>query len=114
MKTKTFHKSTREEVMKMLELRKEGKSVPDIAEILHRDRTTIIYWFDKIGPNNIFVERCKPKEVISEQTKEPEIGKDRCKVCLKEKKDERYRKTDYCGLKCWHEENNKTRQTFYW
>jgi len=117
MSHRTFNKSTRKDVEEMMILLKSGMRLSDIAKTLKRDRATIIYWRNKIGLNNIFVENLEPKEVVIEMGKKEEPKVDLtncCKVCRGEKKDKRFALTDYCGLNCWHKENKREEQNLYW
>jgi hypothetical protein len=113
-----FKKSNREDILKMLELKKQGLSSAEIGKQMHKDHSSILYWFRKIGPNNIFVDNFEPRCAIInlEICKKPELKIDLnncCKVC-KKKKDKKWKQTDYCGLMCWHEENKKPQQNLYW
>ena len=104
---------------------KEGCSSSVIGKHLRKDRSTIYYWFSKMG----FPGRHKRKNIKREKTKKVEIieGKeterekelavlreehfinkqeeeilrpDCCLICHKEK-DFKWRLTDYCGIECW-------------
>ncbi len=111
-----FKKSTKEDVLKMLELKKQGLCLEDIARAVKKNHTSVLYWFRKIGPNNIFVDNFEPKNVIikvDKKEKSPPDYSNCCKVCRAKKKNKRWRNTDYCGLMCWHEENKKLKSNFY-
>lgn len=93
-----FSKSTKEDVLKMLEMRRAGKSTNEIGEVLKKNHTSILYWIHKIAKNNGSVDNFFLKNaiinVVKKEKKEIVLGIDCCKVCRGKKKDKRFKMTD--------------------
>jgi len=110
-----FKKSTKENVIKIIELLREGKSTAEVGRIMKIDHTSVIYWRDKIGPNNIFVDNFFPENVIIKVYKKEKPAEEKiiCQFC-KGKKDKKWKTTGHCCMLAWHKANEKNRSNFYW
>lgn len=112
----TFLKSTREDVLKMLELKKQGLRLAEIARNVKKNHATVLYWFRKVGLNNIFVDNFEPKSAImnidiykKEEAKKIMV----CNFC-KGKRNKKWNKTKWCCIGAWHEANKKHKNYLYW